>query len=198
MQRLSCMSISRVAMVSLTALLLGCISASSAEANGYVGVGIGSDTRLGGDLDRHFSTDDDSSSRRILIGQRFGFLALEASLFGSELTGDSALVGNDDYSTISLGVDLKFHMGLIAGLEAYGKLGLNRTWLSGPAAREDWDYSGRGNALGVGLQYTFDLPLAAISLWADYTVQRTELRDGERQPLDGELAMTNLGISLGF
>lgn len=185
-------------MVSLTALLVGGVSAGTAQADGYVGVGIGSDSALGGDLNQHFSTDDDTSSRRIVIGQRFGFVALEASLFGSELLGDSALVGNNEYSTVSLGVDLKFHLGLILGLEAYGKLGLNKTWLSGPAETDAWDYSGRGNALGLGLQYTFDLPLASISLWADYTVQRTELRDSDRQALDGELAMGNLGVSLGF
>jgi hypothetical protein len=37
-----------------------------------------------------------------------------------------------------------------------------------------------------------------IGLWADYTVQRTELRDGDRMALDGELSMFNLGLSVGL
>ena len=39
---------------------------------GYVGVGIGSDSNLGGDLNKNFNTDEGTSSRRVMIGQRFG------------------------------------------------------------------------------------------------------------------------------
>lgn len=192
------MSTPQIALASIAALTTGLLFAGSSHADGYVGAGIGSDSSISGELGSHFQTNDKASSSRVIIGQRFGALALEASLFGSQLHGTSAMVGSDDYATISLGVDLKYHLGLIGGLEAYGKLGLNKTWLSGPAKTEGAGYEGRGKALGLGLQYTFDLPLASVSLWADYTVQRTKLRDGERQNLDGELAMANFGVSLGF
>jgi len=174
------------------------ISAGRAHADGYIGVGLGSGSELEGDISSHFTTDDQTSSSRILVGQRFGSLAVEGSVFGSQLRGASSMTGTGDFATISLGVDLKYYIGLFGALEAYGKIGLNRTWLSGPAATEDWNYQGHGQALGAGLQYTVNLPLTEVGLWLDYTAQQTELRDGPNQPLDGTLSMVNLGVSLGF
>lgn len=180
-------------------MTLGLLAATAAEAyaGGYVGVGIGSDGDLGGSISNHFSTDEDASTSRILLGQRFGALALEASLFGSQLHGASSYAPSGDYSTLSLGVDLKYHIGLVGGLEAYGKIGLNKTWLDS-SEHSDWNYEGRGTELGLGLQYSFDLPITEVGLWLDYSRQTTELRDGVRQSLDGEISMLNLGISLGF
>ena len=177
-------------------LLLGL--SSQALAGGYVGAGIGSEASISGDLSGHFDTDE-ASSGRIVIGHRMGALALEASLFGSDLVGISDFTGRDtEFSTLSLGVDLKYHLGLVGGLELYGKIGLNKTWLRAPDARDDLDYSGRGHALGAGLQYTFPLPVTEISLWLDYTRQTTELRDSTRRPLDGDLGMLGFGVSVGF
>jgi len=173
--------------------------AGEAQADGYIGAGIGSGGDLSGDLSEHFTTDEDSSSSRIIVGERFGALAVEGSLFGSQLRGASGFSGEGDFTTISLGVDLKYYIGLVGGLEGYGKIGLNKTWLSGPAEMEDWSYQGRGQEIGVGLQYNINLPLTQVGLWLDYTAQNTELRDsGESQALDGSLEMLNVGVSLGF
>lgn len=178
-------------------LLLG--AANQASAEGYIGAGIGAGGELSGDISDHFTTTEDSSSSRILVGERFGALAVEGSLFGSQLQGASGFSGEGDYTTISLGVDLKYYIGLVGGLEGYGKIGLNKTWLTGPDATEDWSYSGRGQELGVGLQYSFNLPLTQVGLWVDYTAQQTDLRDSEQaQVLDGSIRMLNLGVSLGF
>ncbi len=177
-------------------LLLG---AGEAQADGYIGAGIGAGGELRGDLSDHFTTDEDTSSSRILVGERFGALAVEGSLFGSQLRGASGFSGEGDFATISLGVDLKYYIGLVGGLEGYGKIGINKTWLSGPAAMEDWGYEGRGQEIGVGLQYNINLPLTQVGLWLDYTAQNTNLRDsGEVQALDGSIEMVNLGVSLGF
>ena len=183
----------RAAIYLLPAALLLVLS-DSAHADGYVGVGVGSDSQLHGDIAEHFTTGEEATSSRIHIGERFGAIALEASLFGSQLVG---MADARDYSTISLGVDLKYYVGLVGSLEGYGKVGLNKTWLDSPAATDE-DYEGRGQALGLGLQYSFNLAMAEVGLWADYTVQKTELRDDQRMPLDGQLAMLNLGLSLGF
>ncbi len=165
----------------------------SAHADGYVGAGIGSGAELGGELSNFFVTDEDSASSRILVGKRFGSLAIEASLFGSQLYGNAG-----DFATISLGLDAKYYLGIVGGLEGYGKIGLNKTWLTGPEETEEWDYKGRGQELGLGLQYNFSLALTDIGVWLDYTIQNTELRDGENQVLDGTLEMVNLGLSVGF
>lgn len=187
----------RIYRAGLLTLLILIGSSTEALAGGYVGVGMGSGSELHGDIASHFSTDDDTANSRIIIGQSFGAVSLEASLFGSQLRGASAMAGTEDYSTISLGVDVKYALGLIGSLDAYGKLGINKTWLGAPA-ESDLDHEGRGQEIGLGLQYTFNLPLTEVGLWADYTVQRTELRDSDHQALDGELAMLNLGVSLGF
>ena len=184
---------------SLLALLaLGLAQPAEANANGYVGLGVGSDSSISGELSNHFDTSDDTTNSRVVLGQRFGALALEASLFGSQLQGIGGMAGTDEYSTISLGVDLKYHVGLVGALEAYGKIGLNKTWLTGPETTESLSYEGRGEAMGLGLQYSFNVAVTQVSLWADYTLQRTELRDGDRIALDGELGMANLGLSVGF
>ena len=180
----------------LAILLVG--GMGDARADGYIGAGMGSASELEGDIASNFTTDEQASNSRIVVGERFGSLAVEGSLFGTQLHGGSAFTGEGEFTTISLGVDLKYYVGLVGGLEAYGKIGLNRTWLSGPAAQEDWNYQGHGEALGVGLQYSFHLPLTEVGLWLDYTAQKTELRDGDNQPLDGRLGMANLGLSLGF
>ncbi len=184
---------------SLIALLsLGLAADNEAQADGYVGIGLGSDSQISGDLANHFTTSEDTSSSRIILGQRFGALALEASLFGSQLQGMSGLSDNESFSTISLGVDLKYNVGLFGALEGYGKIGLNKTWLTGPETSQNLSYEGRGEAMGLGLEYSFNIAVTRIGLWADYTLQHTELRDGNREALDGELGMFNLGISVGL
>lgn len=186
------------------AALLALLSVSTAvphaaQADGYVGAGMGSDSQLGGEIASHFDTSENTNSSRVLLGQRFGAVALEASVFGSQLQGASGLTGSGDYSTLSLGVDLKYHVGLVGSLEGYAKIGLNKTWLTGSDTSEELDYSGRGEALGAGLQYSFNLALTQIGLWADYTFQKTDLRDdGRQQALDGEIGMFNLGLSIGL
>ncbi len=173
---------------------------SSAHAGGYVGIGIGAQSNLEGDIATHFDTDAQSDTSRLMLGQRFGALAFEASVFGTQLRGKSAFTGKSDFATVSLGVDLKYYVGLLGGLEAYGKIGLNKTWLTGPAT-EGMDYQGRGQEYGAGLQYTINLPLTQVGLWLDYSVQNTELREAQPKggaSLDGEIRMMNLGVSVGF
>lgn len=172
--------------------------ASSAHAGGYVGAGIGSDSGLSGDLEAHFSTDDEAGSSRVLLGHRMGAVAVEASLFGAEMNGASGWSGTGQYTTTSLGVDLKLFMPLVGPLEGFAKGGLNKTWLRSPDTRDNFDYSGRGYELGAGLQLTFGLPLTEVGLWLDFTRQITELHDGPRRTLDGSVDMLTFGLSVGF
>ncbi len=80
-------------------LVLGSLlvsGAGEAQADGYIGAGIGSGGDLSGDISEHFTTDEDSSSSRILVGERFGALAVEGSVFGSQLRGASGFSGEGD------------------------------------------------------------------------------------------------------
>ncbi|NJL28157.1 MAG: hypothetical protein HC897_09805, partial [Thermoanaerobaculia bacterium] len=76
------------------------------------------------------------------------------------------------------GLDLKYHLHLVLGLEGYGRAGLHKTWLSQSVQSEMAAYQGDGHVLGGGLQYTFDiLPRVDAAVWADYSHQVFELDD---------------------
>ena len=187
-------------LVPTSVLVLGLICAAPAARAGgaYISAGLGNGAGLSGSLDQNFDAKD-TSSGRLSLGQRVGPVALEASLFGSDLVGQTRMVGvGGDYSTLSVGVDLKYYVGLVGPLELYGKGGLNKTWLQAPGNMR-LNYDGRGWDLGGGLQFTIDLPVTMAAVWLDYTHQSTDLRDPARtRSLDGGLDMVSLGVSIGF
>lgn len=182
----------------LAALAIVAASAGAASAGGYVAIGAGGDADLGGDLDDHFTTEG-TSAGRLAIGERFGSVAIEAVLFGTDLAGTSGMTGQGDYSTMSLGVDLKYYIPLAGGLEAYARGGLNKTWVvEGFDNNMDLDHAGRGWDVGAGLQYSFRLlPLVEAAIWADYNHQVLELHSASRRTLDGTVDMLTIGVSLG-
>lgn len=182
----------------LAALAVVAASAATAHAGGYVAIGAGGDADLRGDLATHFTTEG-ASAGRLAVGQRFGPVALEAVFFGTDLHGASAMTGQEDYSTMSLGVDLKYYIPLAGNLEAYVRGGLNKTWVvKGMHTEMDLGYSGRGWDLGAGLQYSFRLlPLLDAAIWADYNHQVMQLHQDGRQSLEGGANMLTIGVSLG-
>lgn len=170
-------------------------AAGAASADSYVSLGLGNAGDIsGGIADDYDSMGDDGHSGRLGIGQRLGPIALEASVFGTDLVAPTG----QDASLVSVGVDLKYHWSLLGPLELYGKLGLNKGWV-----REDtFDLgdSGRGWAFGGGLQYRFSPgPLGSVAVWLDYTNQRIELDGpGEEAGADSEIGLLNLGLSVGL
>jgi hypothetical protein len=184
-------------LIPAVALFLAASGGMAHAEGGYVGLGAGPGAGLGGNISRVFTTDD-SMNARLAVGQRFGPLALEASLYGAGLIGDHEFSGfGTEYDTLTLGVDLKYYFSILATpLEIYPKIGLNRTWLTGGPDR--YDYDGVGWDLGAGAQLSFD----RVALWLDYTHQRTNLRDDNRalpnRNLDGRLNMLALGVSVFF
>jgi hypothetical protein len=181
----------------LSLLLVTLAWASPATAGGYMSIGIGEGADLQGDLAGQFDTDDSSSSGRLAIGQRTGPIAVEAALFGTEMYG---LDG--DFSTVSLGVDVKYFYGLGANFELFGKGGLNKTWLVGDG--QSTDMAGRGKQLGLGVQYRFTTGLigqAALWLEASRTYVTLDGDTGQTalySHLEGEIDMINLGVSFGL
>lgn len=171
-----------------------------AHAGGYIAVGIGADASLSGDMAGHFTTDmDDGSSGRLAIGQRFGRLAVEAAIYGADIQSTTGLGGGASYSTVTLGVAGKYYIPVAGRLEAYGKVGLDKTYLvAGDDARAS-GYSGRGHNLGAGLEFGFQAGiLGRAAIWLDYTHQSFELRNDGMRDLDGGAQLLTLGVSLGF
>jgi hypothetical protein len=170
-------------------------SAASAAAQGYVSIGIGHGAELGGDFDDSYRSEEGAASGRLAIGQRRGPLALEATLFGTDLSQQE---GAGELATLALGVDLKYHVGIAGSLEGYLRGGINKTWLRAKEPSIDLGYSGRGYDYGVGLQYTFKPgPLFHAGLWLDFTRQVVTLEESGQAPLDGELDMVTIGVTIG-
>ena len=173
-------------------LLVLTTGAATASADGYVSLGIGK-SDLGGQLSDNFN-DTDSDAYRLTVGQRFGNFALEANLLGSQFAGASSVPGTDDRSTLSLGVDLKYHFFHAGPLSLYGKGGLNKTWLRG----ENGDHSGTGYELGAGAELGFNLPFASLAVFAELAHLQTALRGEDERALDGSINTAMIGVSVGF
>ncbi len=174
------------------------LTALAGTANaGYLTAGISSEANLSGDLATHFTTQGQGGGH-VGIGMRFGQLALEGSLAGSDMTSRSALGERLDYTSISAGGDLKYFVGLTGPLEAYGKFGLHHTWLT---SRSDAGLheSGDSWAAGAGLQLGFSLgPIAQAGLVLDFTHRDMELSEAGRPGLEGSTQTLSLGMVVGF
>ncbi len=176
--------------------------AAPAAAGGYISAGIGADAVLTGGLDDEFDAEA-TGSGRLALGLRTGPVAVEASAFGAPFANAEPMGGErepaGDFAPFSLGVDLKYHVSLFPKLEAYGRAGVHRTWVVQNGASTDEIYSGRGHALGGGVQ----LPVDAFStvdaaFWLDYTRQTTQLAmEGGGSLIEGNAHMVMLGVAFG-
>jgi hypothetical protein len=183
------------ALLSTAALVLG--FSSTAFAGGYIAVGVGSDAEIEGDLAGMFDADG-ANNGRLSIGQRSGPLAIEASIFGTDL--NSAAGAGGEYSTLSLGVDVKYYVSLTGPIEGYARGGLNKTWIGADEGGDvGVDMEGRGYSVGAGLQYSFRLmPLGEAALWLDYTHQSVRLYDQALEQFDGNVKLLTVGLSIGL
>lgn len=187
----------RIFTATLLAALLSGVSA--AHADGYVSLGVGSEAALGGDLGDEFQSEGHSTGR-LALGYRKKSLAIEAVAFGNGLgpMGSAATTGAE-MATVSLGLDVKYHLHLLLGLEGYGRAGLHKTWLSQSVQSEMDAYQGAGHVVGGGLQYVFDLlPKIDAAVWADYSHQVFELDSPAGRSITGSADAMTFGVSLGL
>jgi hypothetical protein len=185
----------RIFMGTLLAAMLSGLSA--AHAGGYVSLGVGSGAAMSGDLASRFETEG-LSAGRLALGYRGGNLAIEAVAFGNGL-GDMS--SSEDMTTVSLGLDLKYHLHIALGVEGYGRAGLHRTWVpqSGQADSLMAGYQGEGHVLGGGLQYAFELlPVVEAAVWADYSRQEYKLTNEAQQTMSGTADVITVGLSFGL
>jgi hypothetical protein len=176
---------------------------AAAHADGYVSLGVGSEAALGGELGDQFHSEG-LSAGRLALGYRSRNLAIEAVAFGNGLgpmSMSSPSAASADMATASLGIDLKYHLELVLGLEGYGRAGLHKTWLaqSGQPSSMTSGYQGDGHVLGGGLQYGLEiLPVVDAAVWMDYSHQVFELADADYRPLTGTADVLTFGLSLGL
>jgi hypothetical protein len=169
------------------------LAAGPAAADTYLGLGIGTEAPITGDIGDSFDTTD-STHGRLVIGSRFGRLGLEGSLFGTEMTGGDAA----EHAIAALGVDLKYHFGLSGPLEVYLKGGLHRAYLRTDESAELDEFEGNGYQIGAGIQYTFNLALTHASIWLDYNRSKFQLEDDLGRELEGTGKLLTIGLSVGI
>lgn len=180
---------------SLASLILpiAALAAVPAQANAgtYALLGFGPQAGIGGELDT--AVDGDTRSVRFGLGQRVGMVALEGSIFGADLVGTgNGFAAGREFSTLSVGLDLKAFFTVVGPIEVFPKIGVNQTWIQGN------DYAGAGWDFGIGGQFTLDLPLGYAAVWVDFTHQNVNLSADGRSDRDGSLNMVMVGGSLGL
>lgn len=183
----------------------------TARADGwYFTEGFGQ-SRVEGDLGRRL---DGIFTLRLALGRRIDQLAVEGYVQMGAFAGRGPLQGGD-YSTATVGLDLKYLVPVTEHLEVYLRGGLNRMLLEGafgePAGVHG--YAGRGLTYGAGAQLSGKVPVLGFlwfplfftdlgpkvtgGLWLDTSRQMVRLHKRGHRSLDGELATWTLGFSIG-
>ena len=165
------------------------LTATTASAGGFVGLGIGTSPAHGVD-----SFAEDGRSGRLELGYSFGRISVE----GMGTRFDMARDDGATYSATSLGIAGLYTLPLSDGFDVFGRLGLQHTTLS--PNNQSPAHTGGGILFGGGAQ--FRLPTAAVKLaiFVDYTIARSSVAP-ETHP-DYEYSLTTriwtLGAKLGF
>lgn len=175
------------------AVILVAAAAPASHAGTYVGLGIGSSADVGGQMSNFgggFGSDG-SRSGRLILGYRFGRLSVEGNATRFGLLYNNNL--QDEITTLSAAAKLSFPVE--SHFEAFGAVGLERSWLS--AQISDQDMSGNGYLLGAGFEYRVDLGLGG-SIFVDYTRSDTSFQNSRMHTLDGTASMWTLGLTLSI
>jgi hypothetical protein len=176
----------------LAVVLLG-VRATTASAGVYGGLAIG--TNGFSEDQKLFS--DDGRAGRLFGGYRFpsfafGAISLEGGVEGYSLYNPHST--NTDYTGSSWFAAGKFSLPLGSGLEAFGRLGIQKTSVSG-----DVDLSANASYLiGVGAEFRFALgPTATGSVFVELNRNAATLT-GLNRPDDYSVNRTVLGFSVGM
>jgi hypothetical protein len=172
-----------------TALATGVLMGFSPTASaGYLGLALGTKPSIDDDLGA--SATPLGRSLRGLVGIRFGNLSVEGALNG--FTVD---VGDFDRNMYQLSAALKLSLPLGNGFEGFGRVGLERTWLSYDDER--YDLSGDGFLFGAGFEYRLNAVVSNASLFVDYSIHRATLSN-TRGEVDATSRMWGLGFTIGI
>jgi hypothetical protein len=179
-----------LAVVTLAALT------GTASAGTYLGLGIGTSPAFNEQTEK---LDAGSRSGRLLIGTRFGNVAVEGAVGGFGMTiVNNAGLATDFGDAYQASLALKLNLPLGNNFEAFGRAGVHHTWVS--AVNEQNDVAGNGLLIGVGIEYRLNLILGQGSIFIDYQYNRATLEgegDGARfvgnAALDSSYRMWTLG-----
>ncbi|HSD90393.1 MAG TPA: outer membrane beta-barrel protein [Kofleriaceae bacterium] len=178
-----------------TALVLG-LSAGSAFAGGFVGLGIGSPSKL--ELDDNLGAfASDGRSGKLFGGYRFpvqtGYIAVEGSY-----TGFGLMRNGNTFDGRTLGLAAKYNHKLSDGFELFGRLGVQQTSLD--ASTGSFTFDGTGLLVGAGAEYHLPIKLPVDSaIYIDGTYSSFDLArsDNNAEHSANDLVFS-LGVVVGF
>ncbi|HET7501981.1 MAG TPA: outer membrane beta-barrel protein [Kofleriaceae bacterium] len=163
----------------------GLAISTPALADGYLGLGLGTQPAVN---DAMMSTArPDGRSARGLAGVRFGNVSLEGALNGFGVIADR------ERNMYQLSAALKLSIPLGNNFEAFGRGGLERTWLS----LDNRDLAGDGYLFGGGFEYRLSALIANASLFLDYSYHSATL-DDVGQKIDVTSRFWGLGFTVGI
>jgi hypothetical protein len=161
------------------------LSTGLASAETYLSIGVGRQATVDGSIEMA-NGDGHLIGGRLMLGDRFGSLAVEGGVFGTQLHDTDT-----DNRLLSAGIELKYLIGLFPQVEGYAKAGANYSWLqaSGAGTLD----SGEGYLLGGGLQISLSPASGRTALWLDYTHHGVNLDLGS-----GAISSVTAGLSFGL
>ncbi|HEU4728938.1 MAG TPA: outer membrane beta-barrel protein [Kofleriaceae bacterium] len=157
-----------------------------ALADGYLGLSLGTQPSVNDEM--MTTALPVGRSARGLAGIRFGNISLEGALNGFGVVADQG-----DHNMYQLSAALKLSIPLGNHFEAFGRGGLERTWLS----LDSGDLTGDGYLFGGGFEYRLSALIANASLFVDYDYHTATLEDGPRK-LDVTSGFWGLGFTVGI
>jgi hypothetical protein len=176
--------------LAIAAVLLAA-STSVASAGSYLGIGIG--TSADGSVGASETVEGAGRSGRLMVGTRFGRLALEGQ--GSRF---DMMFASSSYETTQLGLGLKVSVPLGNNFELFGRGGVQRTWLNLDGDSTMYDSAGNGWFLGAGIEYRLNLGVTGASIFLDYQGSSSTLTNDRMQEIDGSTGMWTLGATVSL
>ncbi len=175
------------------AVILVATSSGVASAGGYVGLGIGTAPAISTGTDAQESPD--GRSARLLLGSRFGQLSVEGALGGFDtIISDSR--GTIAYDVYQASIAGKLSLPLGNNFEAFGRVGLHKSWWTNE--RPELEVGGSGLLFGAGFEYRIKTVAGQGSVFVDYQYSSAELK-AERSTLgDTSMRMWTLGLTIGI
>jgi Outer membrane protein beta-barrel domain len=175
----------------LVATGLLAMSASTASAGGYLGIALGNQPAVNEEMETKANAIPVGRSLRGLGGYRHGNLSLEGTLNGFGVS-----TGRGDRTVYQLSGAFKLNLPLGNDFEAFGKVGLERTWLN--VGDERYNLTGNGLMGGAGFEYRLTRILANASAFVDYTIHHATLKDARNNTVDETSRIWALGLAYGF
>jgi hypothetical protein len=162
---------------------------TAASAGGYLGLGLGTEPGINDEMT--LTATPVGRSLRGLGGVRFGNVSVEGALNGFDMLTHS----NGGTTAYQLSAALKLNLPLGNNFEAFGRGGLERTWLG--VHDPNQDLMGDGFLVGGGFEYRLNAVLTNASIFVDYNVHRATLESRVNQ-VDSTTRFWGLGFTVGI